>query len=181
LQSGVTHDDFNVTLHCFEVATPLLLMPGWTALGTIGSKAVVALDRRQYAAMAQPGDKFMKFNASVDQLNKAQRERLKIKPVRAKAANKVTPLADQPAEMLAAEVPTAVLIAALESRLSTLVKGNKLTPDALPKPIWSKLSDIAHMNDAVQDSEAFRNYQEHGISGDAVVVPATNDKQSNAA
>jgi len=178
VECGVSHTQFNPKTHCFTVLADMLTMPGWTGLGRLANpKALIALDRRPCAGLDEK-ESFKRWVASVEQLNKVVRAKLKLKPARSSAAK--MELAKLPMERIAAEVPASTLIASLRSIMDTMERGGKLTPDAFTAPVWNLLSDIAQMNDAVQNSEAFKLYREHGVSSEATVASA-DAKQIEAA
>lgn len=168
---GVTHTDFDRKSHCFSVLPSMLIMPGWSGIGVAAKDAKsIPLDRRPLAGLDEK-QSFKRWVASVEQLNKAMRAQMKIKPARSSSSK--LDVSKLPSERLAADVPITTLIVAVESLLSQMDKGGKLKPDTFPAETWTKLADIGFMVEAVTLSEAFKLYREHAVSSAAIV--ATGD------
>lgn len=166
---GVTYADFNRKLHCFAVAPALLIPPGHTVLpnGRLANSKEPILLNRQTLGLINEKESFVKIYASVDQLNKASRARMKIKPSR----NPKSPVAlkDMPAERISAECDLAVVITALNKMFVTTKQKSKLDFASLPLPIWNMLSDIAAQSQEIQESEPFKLWVRTGISQNVTI------------
>lgn len=174
VQAGVSHIAFNQDEQVFYIDPMLLIPVGHSPIGRIAKLLKpIPLDRTPYACTS-PTDAHTRLYASIDQLNKAQRTHLKIKPSR--AATKKEALNELPPRRISDGVSAAVLIEALKLTLARMDKDKKLTPDAFAPERWNDLSDILWFNDKVQNSEAFKLFKAVGTTSAATVV----DKDGNA-
>lgn len=175
LKCGVTYADYNHKDNTFEVAPSLLLMRNQVPVGRLAKENMpVLLNKREYAIM-QPNkdgkETFGKVVASVDQLNRAARERHELKPAR--TTNGRFDLAKASPRTLADGCNIATLVEALA--MAFVRNGNRqpVSPDKLAPEVWTMLSDIAQESDAIQTSDMFKAYIASGITSDAEVAPAS--------
>jgi len=154
----------------------MLYEEGQQPLGKLAKdKELVLLDLRQYAVSTTNkagGSTFTKITASVDQLNKAMRNRKGYKSSRPNS--KSLKLPDIKPVRLATECTLATLIEALHTALE--IKGRDkakpMKPQELKPEIWSKLADIAWTNDQYADTDVMMAYIRNGVTDQATHVPA---------
>jgi len=174
--SDVDCSMFNHKAYAFEVMPWMLYEEGQQPLGKLAKdKELVLLDLRQYAVSTTNkagGSTFTKITASVDQLNKAMRNRKGYKSSRPNS--KSLKLPDIKPVRLATECTLATLIEALHTALE--IKGRDkakpMKPQELKPEIWGKLADIAWTNDQYADTDVMMAYIRNGVTDQATHVPA---------
>ncbi len=170
--SGITCGMFNKQAYAFAVKPSMLYEEEQIPLGRLLEETKpVLLDRRQFAVTnAKAG--FVKITASVDQVNKAMRSRMKLRQNRNKKEG--LKLEEVKPMQLATTCNINVLLEALHTALAIREKdiAKPIKPEMLTHAGWQMLTDIAHTNDELQERADVQAYKRNGITSDVVVMPA---------
>jgi len=176
-RAGVTLDMFKRDIGCFAVKGTMLLEKGHAPLGALAAGNAIVLNNRTYSAENTLKDNAaVRVKASIDQLARAYRSQHDMTPKRDTNGSKKLSLKTIRPDQLSDGVELPTLIAALHKAFVTPkgVKNTQRLPNDLPAEAWQMLSDIAHENDSIQDSDVFRAAVKTGITPNAEVKTDTN-------